>query len=178
MTEVEVRQDKRGRHWWVWLILAAVLAFSFWQFFLKGQFSPASNTAAVSGIRSESFRSGSDSQPITNLDSLLTADVATIVGRQVRLSNVRTGTVPADAGFWIVGANDRREYVILHEVETPNTPIEGKIDVNQGDRLDIVGTVRSAAEGVPKGAAIPGPTAPLPAGVEHYIDAQSVVQAQ
>lgn len=38
------------------------------------------------------------------------------------------------------------------------------MDVNQGDRLDIIVTVRSAADGVPKDAAIPGPTAPLPAG--------------
>ena len=67
--------------------------------------------------------------------------------------------------------------MILHEVRTPETPIEGEINVNKGDRLGIVGTVRSAADGVPKDAAIPGPTAPLPNGVDHYIDAQSVKKA-
>lgn len=112
------------------------------------------------------------------MNTLLSGAANAVVGRDVCLTGVPTGSVPADAGFWITGDNGQRKYVILHEVRTPNTPIEGKIDVDQGDRVDILGTVRSADQGVPSGAAIPGPTDPLPDGVTHYIDAQSVTKSR
>ena len=142
---------------------------------------PAAGGTAAAGTAAAGSAAGGAAAaapggPITNLDQLIGAPADAVVGREVRLTNVPAGPVPNDAGFWITGANGR-EYVILHEVRTPNTPIEGKINVDKGNRLDIIGTVRSAAEGVPKNAAIPGPTAPLPAGVVHYIDAQSVTQA-
>lgn len=182
MAEIPIERKNKGMPWWAWLLIALVIAAILW-WLLTGRDddrvaqSPApatvSQTAVVPTGREQAFAS-----PITDLSTLLTGNDGAVVGRQVQLTNVPAGDVPADAGFWITGDNGAREYVILHEVRTPNTPIEGKIDVNKGDRLDITGTVRSASEGVPEDAAIPGPTAPLPAGVKHYVDADSVTKTR
>jgi len=190
MTQIPI-EKKSGTAWWIWLIVAAiVIALLIWLFAGRdggndavqtsaATAAPAAidNSAGAGAVAGNDAAVPSNGAPITDLATLLNGPANAVVGRQVRLTNVPAGSVPADAGFWITGEGGKREYVILHEVRTPNTPIEGKIDVNKGDHLDIVGTVRSAADGVPKDAAIPGPTKPLPAGVEHYIDAQSVTQA-
>lgn len=182
MAEIPIERKNKGVAWWVWLLIALLIAAILW-WLLAGrdddgvaqpQAPAAVSQTAVVPTGGEQAAAG----PITDLGTLLTGTDDAVVGRQVQLTNVPAGDVPADAGFWITGENGAREYVILHEVRTPNTPIEGKIDVNKGDRLDITGTVRSASEGVPKDAAIPGPTAPLPDGVKHYIDAESVTKTQ
>ncbi|MET1756605.1 hypothetical protein ABVV53_14270 [Novosphingobium sp. RD2P27] len=192
MAEIPIEKRKGGVPWWVWLlILAAIVALLIWLF--AGREEPVVENAELDNDRiatagavdpgmgentiapTEEVATGG---PITDLSMLLGSQADAVIGREVRLTNVPAGPVPADAGFWIMGDNGQREYVILHEVRTPNTPIEGKIDVDEGDRLDIVGTVRSAERGVPTGAAIPPPTDPLPAGVNHYIEAQSVTKAK
>ena len=190
MTEIPI-EKKGGAAWWIWLILAAiVIALLIWLFAGRDGGNDAVQTSATTtapavadsaagagAVPGNNAPASADGAPITDLATLLNGPADAVVGRQVRLTNVAAGSVPADAGFWITGEGGKREYVILHEVRRPNTPIEGKIDVDQGDHLDIVGTVRSAAEGVPSDAAIPGPTKPLPTGVDQYIDAQSVTKA-
>jgi len=187
MAEIPIEKKSGGIPWWVWLLLAAALAaLLIWAFTGNDRDDPAlEQTAAVTApvagedsMAANQMDASATGGPITDLNMLLTGDANALVGREVRLSGVPAGSVPADAGFWVTGDNGQREYVILHEVRTPNTPIEGKINVNQGDRLDIVGTVRSADQGVPKDAAIPAPTAPLPEGVTHYIDARSVTKSK
>ncbi|MBB5711800.1 hypothetical protein [Sphingomonas xinjiangensis] len=187
MAEIPIEKKSGGIPWWVWLILvAAIVAILIWMFAGndRDDRKVEQSTAVTAPIGAEDptktnqMDASANGGPITDLNMLLTSDANTVIGREVRLSGVPAGSVPADAGFWITGDNGQREYVILHEVRTPNTPIEGKINVDQGDRLDIVGTVRSADKGVPKGAAIPGPTDPLPDGVTHYIDALSVTKSK
>lgn len=191
MAEIPIEKKSGGIPWWVWLIVAAmVIALLVWLFAGHDRDRGVAQTSAATGAAPPAYGAdgtgaasgGTDlaatgaAAPITDLATLLNGTADAVVGRQVRLTNVAAGAVPADAGFWITGEGGKREYVILHEVRTPNTPVESKIDVVQGDRLDITGTVRLAADGVPEDAAIPGPTAPLPAGVEHYIDAGSVTK--
>lgn len=183
MAEIPIeKKSKGGVPWWVWLLIALVVAaLLFWLFAGRDddRSTQASAPTAISPAATvPTVAEGNAAGPITDLGTLLAQPDAQVVGRQVRLANVPAGDVPADAGFWITGDNGGREYVILHEVRTPNTPIEGRINVNKGDHLEIVGTVRAASEGVPKDSAIPGPTAPLPDGVSHYIDAQSVTKTR
>lgn len=186
MTEIPIeRKSKGGVPWWVWLLIGLVIAAVLW-WLLTGRDNDRVTPAPAAVTQAELATTeptdvGQDTAaagPITDLGTLASSNDREVVGRRVRLTNVPAGEVPADAGFWITGDNGAREYVILHEVRTPSTPIEGKIDVNQGDRLDVTGTVRSASNGVPEDAAIPGPTAPLPAAVKHYIDAESVTKTQ
>ena len=84
--------------------------------------------------------------------------------------------MPDDAGFYLVGAGGERVWVVLQEVRTPNTPIEGRVDVDEGDTVDVVGTYTDDAS-ARQGAAIPGPTQPLPDGVTRYILASRVTQS-
>lgn len=116
--------------------------------------------------------------PVTDLDTIINATDGSLVGRNVNLSNVLAGTVLTDAGFWITNASGKRVYAVLEEILTPNTPIEGQIDVDKGDRINVQGTIRSATGGAHQDAAIPGPTKPLPAGISHYIYVQTATRAR
>lgn len=187
MAEIPIEKKRSGIPAWLWLLLAVVVAGILLWLLLgrednrlpetpvaSAPYASAAGGVAGAGAGAET---GAANGPITDLATLLAGPDEAVVGREVRLSNVPAGEVPADAGFWITGENGAREYVVLHEVRTPNTPIEGRVDVDQGDRVDIVGTVRPASAGAPEGAAIPGPTAPLPDGINHYIDATRVTKA-
>lgn len=181
MAEILIEKTKRGFPWWGWLIMVAlVVGLLFWLFANRDQGDSTSrpSTIAASNYDPEARVDKGPAGTITDMATLVNSPATAVIGREVRLTNVPAGAVPADAGFWITGPAGKREYVILHEVLTPDTPIEGRIDVDEGDRLDITGVVRAAAEGVPKDAAIPGPTAPLPPGVEHYIDSRSVTKSR
>lgn len=188
MAEIPIEKKRSGIPAWLWLLLAVVVAgILLWLVVGReddrlpetpvatAPYAPAAG--GMNGADGSAATSRAADGPITDLATLLAGPDEAVVGREVRLSNVAAGEVPADAGFWITGANGAREYVVLHEVRTPNTPIEGRVDVDKGDRVDIVGTVRPASAGAPEGAAIPGPTAPLPDGISHYIDATRVTKA-
>lgn len=181
MVDIPIERKRRGLPW-VWLILAVlILALVIWLFVHQSQSEVSAKRSVTSDAAADpqgALTSAEQGEPITDLAALIDAPAERVVGRTVRLSNVPAGAIAADAGFWVTGEKGAREYVILHEVRTPNTPMEGKIDVKEGDRLDIAGVVRSADEGVPADAAIPGPTAPLPAGVTHYIDASEVTKTR
>lgn len=194
MAEIPIeKKGGGGMPWWVWLILAVlIVALLIWLFADDDRdevrpvdqttvatvpapgYDGMDNGTAATTAPGEATGAAAGGDAITDLATLLGADAAAVAGREVRLTDVPAGAVPSDAGFWIEGPNGQREYAVIHEVRTPNTPIEGRIDVNEGDRLDITGTVRSAERGVPSGAAIPPPTDPLPAGVNHYIEVQTI----
>ena len=133
--------------------------------------------AAIADTDDEGVVQGGDGEAITDLAMIADTSDGSLEGRSVELSGVRAGSVPDDAGFWLDAGNDKRVWVVLEEVETPGTPIEGRVDVDEGDLVDVTGVIRSASGGAPSGAAIPGPTAPLPDGVDHFIYASRVMQS-
>ena len=182
MAEIPIEKKSGGGiPGWVWLLIALLIAgILLWVFTGDDDRDERVAETPVATQPMDTAQVGSaggTDGPITDLGMLMTGGEE-MVGRQVQLTNVPAGDVPTDAGFWITGENNAREYVVINEVRTPNTPIEGKVDVNPGDRVDIVGTVRSAAAGAPEGAAIPAPTAPLPEGIGHYIEAERVTKTQ
>ena len=186
MAEIPV-EKKGGIPWWVWLLLLALLlALLFW---LLADDDDEVETAVVDDdaalvaapVDDDAALVTDDAGgPITDLALIATTADGSLEGRDVQLSGVRAGSVPEDAGFWLVPAagGADRVWVVLEEVRTPNTPIEGRVDVDEGDLVDVVGVMRSAESGAPQGAAIPGPTANLPDGVAHFIYASRVTQAE
>lgn len=196
MAEIPV-EKKGGIPWWVWLLLALLLlGLLFWLFADNDEAErvPVAGTEPVAvetdvgtvatvapgaGAAAGAAVAGAGGEvpggPITDLATIASATGDSLVGREVRLTNVLAPAVPEDAGFW-VGEGNQRVWVVLEEVRAPNTPFEGRVNVDPGDRVDIVGTVQNdpAAR---RGAAIPGPTAPLPDGVTHYIYATRVTQS-
>jgi len=88
-----------------------------------------------------------------------------LIGRDVDLQAVPVESVPGDMAFWIGDNAERRVYVLFDEVPTPDTPIEGRFDINPGNLVNIGGKVRRA-DSIPDGA-----TAAIPEGVDAYIHA-------
>ena len=185
MAEIPIEKKRGGGAWWLWALIAAiVLALLLWLFLGndddRNAVQPATTTAAITApVNPDANAAGyanadaNQTGAITDLQTLGNGQDASLVGRNVQLTNVPVGDVSGDANFWITGENGQRYYVVLNEVRTPNTPIEGRVDINKGDRVDVTGTIRSASNGAPEGAAAGTKTDPIPAGVNQYIYAQS-----
>ena len=188
MAEIPV-EKKGGMPWWVWLLLALLVALLLWWLLDNddereqvaaapyeevaapvdaGTTLPA-DTGAVAGTTAAAGSAGDTaSGPITDLAAFGGATAAsTLAGRQVELSGVPVLEMVSDAGFYIGSSPADRVYVLLDEQKTPNTPGEGRVNVNKGQTIGLSGTVRSAADGAPTGLV-------LPQGVERYIWANSV----
>ena len=181
MAEIPIER-KSTIPWWVWALLAALLlALLVWWISDDDEVDDAevvATTAPVvetdTGVAAP-VDDTAETGAITELSAITSGTAASLIGREVRLTGVTAGSVPEDAGFWIADASGQRVWVVLDEVRTPDTQIEGRVDVDEGDAVDIMGTLRSVSE-QPTGAALPGPTAPLPDGVDYYIFAERVMQ--
>jgi hypothetical protein len=187
MAEIPV-EKKSGIPWWVWLLLALLLlALLWWLLTDDDEVEPvvvdddAALIADPDDDGAPELTDAVDGNAITDLSLIASRADGSLEGRPVRLTGVRAGSVPEDAGFWLIpaeGGTDRdRVWVVLEEVLTPDTPIEGRVDVDEGDLVDVVGVMRRAESGAPEGAAIPGPTANLPDGIPHFIYASRVTQS-
>lgn len=183
MAEIPV-EKKGGIPWWVWLLLALLLLALLWWLLTRDDeevavvepVAPAVVETDTGVLPAEPVVADTAAGPITDLTTITSTTDSSLVGREVRLTGVTAGPVPDDAGFWLVGAGGERVWVVLQEVRTPNTPIEGRVDVDEGDTVDVVGTYTDDAS-ARQGAAIPGPTKPLPDGVTKYILASRVTQS-
>ena len=187
MAEIKI-EKKSGSLAWLWALIAlVVIGLLLWLFLGNDRderaTNPVTNTAVAPVEQDAGDMTPADNTamaatstaagPITDIATITGSNDNSLVGRDVRLSNVPVGDVPGDASFWINGADGKKVYVVLNEVATPNTPIEGRVDVDKGDNVDVVGTLQAASEGAPKGAAMGTKTDPLPAGITHFIYAQS-----
>lgn len=183
MAEIPVAK-KAGIPWWVWLIPALLIALLLWWILddddeveqvpvagYEQSVDPAdlNAIAVVPVVPADNVSAGNPaSGPITDLAAVRGAgNVGEIAGRPVELNGVPVLEMVSDAGFYIGSSEADRVYVLLNEQETPNTPIEGRVDVNKGQTIGLSGTVKAASEGVPTGLV-------LPKGVDRYIWAQSV----
>lgn len=184
-------EKKGGSLWWLWALIALlIIGALIWFFVARNDHAdrPVQTTAATqpnyvnnapavgdnnqqaSAMASTDTKTG----PITDLSTITASNDTSLVGRDVRLSHVPVGDGKiGDANFWIHDATGKKVYVVLNEVATPGTPTEGRVDVNKGSVIDLVGTIHAASEGAPKGAAAGSQTDPLPKGVAQYIYAQS-----
>ncbi|OHB38138.1 MAG: hypothetical protein A2882_05810 [Phenylobacterium sp. RIFCSPHIGHO2_01_FULL_70_10] len=78
-------------------------------------------------------------------------DPAALVGREVRLQGVSVQEMVGDASFWVGEDQDRRVFVILDEqIPSPPPEVEGRVNVNQGQTVDVQGSVR-AGDDLPGG---------------------------
>ena len=182
MAEIPV-EKKSSFAWLAWLLLIlGILALIWWLLTRDDEAEVAVDDDTPAAIADPDDGGlpevvGAAGETITDLTVIATNTDGSLEGRRVELSGVRAGDVPDDAGFWLDAANGERVWVVLEEVRTPDTAIEGRVDVDTGDTLDVVGIVRNASEGSPENAAIPGPTKPLPDGISHFIYASRVTQS-
>ena len=179
MADIKI-EKKGGSLWWLWALIALiVLALLAWFLLFNHNDRNAQAVATAPAAQQTDMtpvdRAGPvDAQPITDMATITSGNDAQLVGRNVQLGGAPVGEMAGDASFWITGADGKREYVVLNEAATPGTPVEGRVNVNQGDKVDIVGTLMAASDGAPQGAAMGTKTDPLPAGITNFIYAQSV----
>lgn len=179
----DIKIEKKGSSlWWLWALIALlILGALIWFFVARSDDDrrPAQAVQAAAGEQPAMSASpppaaiATDAGPITDLATITGSQDGSLIGRDVKLNDVPVGDVPGDASFWVNGADGKQVYVVLHEVATPNTAMEGRVDVDKGDKVDLVGTLHAASEGAPEGAAIGTKTDPLPAGITQFIYAQS-----
>lgn len=83
-------------------------------------------------------------EPLRELTVLYTVvPVDLVIDRRVELENVKVRNVISDRGFWIGASGDQQLFVRLDpQPQTPGTPIEGKVHVEDDDEVDIQGTIR------------------------------------
>lgn len=77
--------------------------------------------------------------------SMPTTSVSDLVGRSVNVDNMKVTRVVGDKSFYVVPTDESSTeeiFVYLDEVPTPDTPTEGRYDVNAGDKLTIMGTIK------------------------------------
>jgi len=110
-----------------------------------------------------SFRAGAGAAPMTNANANVapsnanvtqTGDEITdvliivaepnrpsLVGRRVRFTNVKVQDVVGDRTFYVGPGANQRMFVALEEEPSPNSPVEGKVDVNPGQTVSFTGTI-------------------------------------
>lgn len=190
MTEIKVEHDKRGGGvpWWVWAILALLIVAALLWWLLDDDddaelvrepvtaemvapIEPVGTPGAIGdagAIAPGDQTAAGAAGPITDASLLYDGIDQQMVDRPVRLSGVRILEVVGDAGFWVGENEQRRVYAILDEVRTPDTPTEGRVDLNPGQLVDLNGIVRTSREGLGQLATGPG-RAQLPSGVDHFV---------
>lgn len=86
--------------------------------------------------------------PMTDFVAIITVDPASLIDRKVELSDVPVRSVVSDRGFWVGPSHGRQMFIRLDpEPRTPNTPYDGRVDIEAGDTLDIKGTIKALPEG-------------------------------
>ena len=128
MAEIAVHKPKNSAHWaWIifglvvlaWLIYALAPSYGMWQ------------------TRSRL------ADPITDVEMILAVpDHEALVGKNVALDGVRVMEVTGDRTFWIVSGTSAPLLVVLDEQPTTSGPVEGRYNVEAGQVLDVVGTIR------------------------------------
>lgn len=172
MAEIPVQQ-KSGARWWVWALLALlVIGLLVWLLSDNDEADVAVVDPAAQVVAPVGTIVPPATGPITDLATILgTADMGTLVGRQVRLSNVTVQDVVGDRGFWVGPDANQRAFVVLNEVPTPGKPgVEGRYDVTAGQVINVNGLIRHTSDPAFGGQPIEG----LPAGQQAVIHAESL----
>jgi hypothetical protein len=68
-------------------------------------------------------------------------DRSSLVGRRVRLTDVKVQSVIGDRTFYVGPSESQKVLVLLEEEKTPNSPVEGKVDVNPGQTVSFTGVI-------------------------------------
>lgn len=175
MAEIPVEKKSGGIPWWVWLILALLIAALIWWFVANANDNDAkindNNVVAEQPMDDmnavDPARMDSNGGAITSMAGLMGAGAMTgMVGRDVQLTGVPVESLAGDMAFYVGDSSQNRTLVLFKE--KPEVPIEKRIDVNPGSMVDLTGTVRAAGD-VPAGV-----TGKVPAGTDAYIYATIV----
>lgn len=187
MAEIPVER-KGGIPWWAWLLGALLLIGLLYLLFrnddpervavapvpavVTDTVVPVAPALAVDPAATAAIDATgvAETGPITDLATIVdAADGAALVGRPVALNDMRVLDVVGDRTFFVGTDQNRRAFVVLNEVPTPNG-VEGRYNVESGQTLSIQGVMRRPNEPAFANRPIEG----LPTGTDVVIHAQSL----
>ncbi|MFT4935543.1 MAG: hypothetical protein ACI9LT_002245 [Pseudoalteromonas distincta] len=152
----EIKVERKGLPWWAWLIMALIAIALIWWVVAEtgddGDDLAAPDVTIVDTVPAPVMpmepAAGGEAGAVTDIDTLLDAeDPAALVGRQVRLEGVQVLEMVGDATFWVGRGGDDRAFVILDEqIPSPPPEVEGRVNVNAGQTVDITGSVRAGGD--------------------------------
>lgn len=149
----EIKVQKKGAPWWVWLIAALVAVAVIW--WAVAEFGGDDTETAAVDVAVVETEPAAPVAPaptpdaaITDIAAILDAeDPTALIGREVRLEGVQVLEMVGDATFWVGRGADARAFVILDEqIPSPPPEVEGRVNVNAGQTVDIVGAVRGGGD--------------------------------
>lgn len=129
----EIPVEKRSSHTWLWVLLALLIValLAWWLLDDDGDNvveyvdeDVAAETAMTSGLT---------------------------VGQQINLERAQVTSLAGDMAF-MIDMNGESVPVFFDEVRTPDTPTEGRYDINPGTVVNITGEVRQATDSLPERA--------------------------
>ena len=180
MAEIKV-QRKPGGLWWILLLVALLgLVLIWWLTTRAGddgagadrlaEAPPAASDPAVPASGAEAGAGA----PVTDMNTILTAaDARTLIGRDVRLEDIAVQEMVGDAAFWIGAQGGERVLVILdQQIPSPPASVEGRVNVNAGQTVDIRGRMRAATD-LPAAAGLEPRERDAARGEQVYIWAES-----
>ncbi len=153
MAEIPV-EKKSSSSWLWWLLLLAGLIALLWWLFIAGDDDReddldndvvAEQTVDDGDVTADA--TAGEVATITGLAGL--AGLGDMIGRDVELTDVAVNEVVGDEAF-TVGEGDNETLVMFDETRTPDTAMEGNVDVNPGSQVTITGNVRDYASNVPQ----------------------------
>lgn len=153
----EIKVERKGLPWWAWLLMALIaVALVWWVVAEMGDDDEVDLAApdvaivepAPTAVLPLNPATGGETGAVTDIATILEAeDPATLVGRQVRLEGVQVLEMVGDATFWVGRGGDDRAFVILDEqIPSPPPEVEGRVNVNAGQTVDITGSVRAGGD--------------------------------
>ncbi len=156
----EIPVEKKSSMAWLWwlLLLAGIIALVWWLVASNDDDADVdlddgtvvdgdADYADPDAMNDTGMDASGDVAAITGVAGL--ASLADMIGRDVELSGVAVNEVVGDEAF-TVGEGDNETLIMFDEERTPNTPMEGNVDVNPGSNVTITGEVREFPGDLPQ----------------------------
>ena len=163
MAKIPVEKKGGGTSIWPWILGALLLIALIWLLFsLLGDGEDAVDEQTTEMVEGTGVAGGT----ITSMAGLREAQGRNaIVGRDVDLENMRVESVVGDSSFFVTPANGgagERLLVVLQglgETGDPNTAqvgADGEYNLNEGDMVDVQGTIEQFTQQVGQQSGVTG----------------------
>ena len=134
MAEIPVEKKSNSWIWWL-LLLLGIIALIWW-------LVSEADEEEVEPIDTDVVATDTVDVDEGPLGMAALGTLGTRIGEEIQLDGVEVNRLVGDMGFTI-GEGAEETLVRFDQVPTPDTPTEGRIDVNPGSTVSLTGDVRS-----------------------------------
>lgn len=164
MANIPVKKKTSSSLSWLWVLLAlVVLALIAW--WIWGGTNDRNQQVNNAPVAAQTSTGGT----LTSTAALTGTPLTSLVGRNVAINGAPVEGLAGDMALYIGANAGQRVLVVFNQQPSPNSPKEGKLDINAGSHVNITGVVRSANDPLPQGV-----HANLPSNVEAYVYASDL----